>query len=256
MIDNLSRRTILALGAAAAGKVLLGGSARAETPKKRRVVAWSEGKAPKEIYPKDVNGAVAEGLKPLAGWEVVTASFEDPEQGCSQESLDRTDVMLWFGHAVHHLVKDEYVDRIVRRVKEGGMGFISLHSSHFAKPYVKLMGTSCDWRGGYRDDGSGLEILVKDKQHPIARGVSDFTVAHTEYFGEPYQVPKPDSVVFDGIYTRPDGTKEHARHGMTWSVGKGKVFYLTVGHEAYPLFYDERIQRILRNAVEWAAPKA
>jgi len=34
----------------------------------RCVVVWSEGTAPRRIYPDDINGAVAESLKSLEGW--------------------------------------------------------------------------------------------------------------------------------------------------------------------------------------------
>ena len=87
----LSRRTILAAGAVAAVDLLSSQPAWAAEPK-HRVVVWSEKTAPKNVYPHDINGAVAEGLEPLKakGWEVVTASINDPEQGCSAESLDKT----------------------------------------------------------------------------------------------------------------------------------------------------------------------
>jgi trehalose utilization protein len=109
---------------------------------------WSGGTAPKDVYPHDINGAVAEGLKPLKGWEIATATITDPDQG----------------------------------------------------------------------------------------------------------VPKPDTVVFDGLYLRPDGSTEESRQGLAFTVGKGKVFYFQPGHETYPHFFDENVRHILRNAVEWAAP--
>ena len=39
----------------------------------------------KSVYPKDINFAIAEGLKPLEaqGWEVVMASLNDADQGIS-----------------------------------------------------------------------------------------------------------------------------------------------------------------------------
>ena len=98
-------------------------------------------------------------------------------------------------------------------------------------------------------------MIVKDKQHPIVRGVSDFTLPHTERYTEPFEVPEPEAVVLDGIYTLPDGTTEQSRQGLVWTVGKGKVFYFQPGHETYPIFFDENVRKILRNAVEWAAPK-
>ena len=253
MSEHLSRRTVLAFGAVAAGELLLCGGGFASEPR-RRVVVWSEGTAPKNVYPRDIRGAVADGLKPLAGWEVVTATLSDPDQGVSEESLNKTDVLIWWGHKYHGKVKDENVARIVRRVKQEGMGFIALHSAHFSKPLKKLLGTNCGWKGGYVEDGSGLEIIIKDKQHPIAEGLSDFTLPHTERYTEPFECPEPDSVVLDGIYLKKDGTKEPSRQGLAWKVGKGKVFYFQPGHETYPIFFDASVCKVLRNAVAWAAP--
>ena len=253
MNENLSRRTVLTLGAAAAGTLVLGRTAWAAEPR-RRVVVWSEATAPKNVYPNDINTAVAEGLKPLDGWEVVTAGIDDPNQGVSEESLAKTDVLIWWGHKRHGQVKDELVARIVRRVKEGEMGFIALHSSHYSKALKKLLGTNCGF-SAYVTDGSGLKVTVKDKSHPIAQGIKDFGLDHTERYTEPFQVPQPEAVVFDGLYLRPDGTQEASRQGLTWSVGKGRVFYFQPGHETYPHFFDENVRHILRNAVVWAAPQ-
>jgi trehalose utilization protein len=253
MNERLSRRTVLALGAVAASELLLSGKARA-AERKRRVVVWSEGTAPKNVYPQDINTAVAEGLKPLAGWEVVTASLADPDQGVSDESLKNTDVLIWWGHQRHGVVQDELVARIVRRVKEEGMGFIALHSSHYSKALKKVLGTNCGF-SAYVCDGSSVDVIVKQKDHPIAQGVTDFTLDKTERYSEPFEVPEPEAVVFDGVYHRPDGSPEKSRQGLCWTVGKGKVFYFQPGHETYPHFFDEHVRKILRNAVEWAAPK-
>ena len=99
----------------------------------------------KEVYPDDINGAIAAGLAGLDGWEVVKASISDPQQGLPDELLRRCDVLVWWGHKRHGQVADELVAKIVKRVKEDGMGFISLHSAHFAKPNKALMGTACTW---------------------------------------------------------------------------------------------------------------
>ena len=243
---------MLAAGAATAGGLLLGAEALAAV-RKRRVIVWSEGSAPKNVYPKDINTAVAEGLKPLKNWEVVIASLSDPDQGVPDESLKKTDVLIWWGHVRHNDVKDALVDRIVRRVKEDGMGFIALHSSHFSKALKKLLGTPCSF-SAYVVDGSSVKVIVKEKSHPIAKGIKDFTLDKTERYSEPFRVPKPEAVVFDGTYQRPDGSTEESRQGLVWTVGKGKVFYFQPGHETYPHFYDKNVRQILLNAVAWAAP--
>jgi hypothetical protein len=69
-------------------------------PARKTVVVWSEGTAPKHLYPADINGAIADGLRAsdtLKGWEVVTASLSDPELGLPDELLARADVLVWWG---------------------------------------------------------------------------------------------------------------------------------------------------------------
>jgi trehalose utilization protein len=133
------------------------------------------------------------------------------------------------------------------------MGFISTHSSHFAKPYRKLMGTACSW-GEYQADGTSVKIIVKEPDHPIAKGVKDFSLPRIERYGEPFKVPTPEAVPLDGIYTRPDGKTQPGRMGLCWTVGKGKVFYFTPGHETYNDYFRPEVRQIFRNAVQWAAP--
>ena len=253
MNPMFSRRTILAAGATAAVELLSSRPVWA-AERKRRVVVWSERTAPRNVYPHDINGAVAEGLQPLKaeGWEIVTASIADAEQGCSAKSLAKTDVLIWWGHQRHGEIRDEHVRRIVDRVKQGGMGFIALHSAHFSKPLKAILGTNCGWKGGYVEDGSKLAMIVKDKQHPIAAGLGNFNIPHTERYTEPFEIPEPESVVFDGEYTLPNGSKEMSRQGIVWTVGKGRVFYFQPGHETYPIFFDANIRKLLCNAVEWA----
>ena len=221
---------------------------------KKTVVVWSERTAPKNVYPNDINAAIAEGLQSLDGWEVVTADITQPDQGISDDLLKRTDVLIWWGHKKHGAVKDELVAKIVKRVKEDGMGFIALHSSHFAKPNKALMGTECSW-GAYVADAKTLEVTVKQPDHPIAQGVTDFIVAHEERYSEPYAVPEPEAVVFEGVHVLNDGSRDPSRVGLCWTVGNGRFFYFQAGHETNPVFYDKNVQQIMRNAVLWAGAK-
>src|ERR1035438_61951 len=114
--SGLSRRAMLGLSAVAVTGVLLAPGVLAAAGK-RRVVVWSEGTASKDedskkVYPQDINTAVAEGLKPLAGWEIITATLDDPDQGVSDERLQGTDVLIWWGHKRHGDVKRALVNRI------------------------------------------------------------------------------------------------------------------------------------------------
>ena len=238
---------------------------------KRLVVVWSEGTVSPKVYPNDINGAVADGLAGLDGWEVVKAGINDPDQGLSDERLSRCDVLIWWGHKKHGQVKDELVNKIVSRVKDGKMGFIALHSAHFAKANIALMSQSptakelldkvhpkdrvAAW-GAYKGDSKTLTITVKDAAHPIAQGVKDFTIVHEERYSDPYAVPTPQSVVFEGDAKLKDGSVDHSQVGLCWQIGKGRMFYLQAGHESTPVYCDANIRKIMANAVLWAAPKA
>ncbi|HTL57168.1 MAG TPA: ThuA domain-containing protein [Candidatus Limnocylindrales bacterium] len=256
---RLSRRQAIALGTGVATGVLFAPAILAAADK-RKVVVWSEGTAnvdpaSKKVYPQDINTAIAEGLAPLEanGWQIVKASINDPDQGISDELLNGTDVLIWWGHKRHGDVKDELVSKIEKRVKDGKMGFIGTHSCHFAKPFKKLMGTACSWRE-YVDDGTSAEIIAKEPNHPICKGVKTFKLPHIERYGEPFAVPTPESVPLDGLYTKPDGKTESARMGLCWNIGIGKVFYFTPGHETYNDYYRPEVRQIFVNAVQWAAP--
>ena len=87
--------------------------------------------------------------------------------------------------------------------------------------------------------------------HPIARGIPEhFELPHEEMYGEPFDIPTPDEVVFMGWFAG----GEVFRSGVTYRRGAGKIFYFQPGHEEYPTFHDPDVLRVIENAVRWAAP--
>jgi len=273
--DNLSRRSVLGASAVGAGGLLLGqtqASGAEDAKAKPCVVCWSEGTAPKKVYPKDINTAVAEGLrKALPTWEVVVADISQNDQGLPDALLNRCDVLIWWGHKRHGQVDNKLVEKILTRVKKDGMGFISLHSAHFAKPNIKLMsqkktdpellkkvrpgGRVAAW-GAYRGDSVKLTLITKKPDHPIAKGVpAKFTFAHGERYSDPYAVPKADAIVFIGDAELKNGEIDKSEQGFCWTIGKGRMFYFQPGHETNPVFFDKNVRKIMANAVKWAAPK-
>ncbi len=235
------------------------------------VVCWSEATAPTDVYPADINTAVAEGLRnALPGWEVAVAGIDDTDQGLPADLLGRCDVLVWWGHKRHGEVDDALAQRIVGRVRDEGMGFVSLHSAHFAKPNIALMeqmptdpelfarvrpaGRVAAW-GAYVGDSVELTVRTLAASHPISRGVPpQFTLVHHERYSDPYAVPAADTIVFDGDAVLKDGQIDRSQLGFCWTIGKGKMFYFQAGHETDPVFFDARVRRILGNAVTWAAP--
>ena len=101
----------------------------------------------KEIYPEGIHGAIRDFLKTDEELNVRTITLDDPDCGITDELLDNTDVMLWWGHLGHHRVPDEIAAKVRDAVLKG-MGLIVLHSGHHSKVFKMLMGTSCNltWR--------------------------------------------------------------------------------------------------------------
>lgn len=216
-----------------------------------KVTVWNEYIHEREyegigkIYPKGIHGCIADFLGKEADLEVKTATLDMPENGLTQEVLDNTDVLIWWGHCAHDKVSDEVVTRVCKRVLQG-MGFIALHSAHLCKIMQKLLGTSMtlQWRN---DDRERLWCICPT--HPIAAGVPmKIELPHEEMYGEFFDIPKPDDVIFTGWFAG----GEVFRSGCTFTRGYGRIFYFQPGHEEYPIYYIPEIQKIIINAVRWA----
>jgi trehalose utilization protein len=222
-----------------------------------RVTIWNEylheleHAAVGALYPDGIHAVLSAALEKQLGESVTirVATFEQPEHGLTYEVLAETDVLTWWGHAAHERVDDEIVERVYHRILNG-MGLVALHSAHASKIFRKLMGTTCMLR--WREAAEKERVWLVDPSHPIVAGLTDeyFEIEHSEMYGEHFDVPPPDELFaiswFEG--------GEVFRSGCTWRRGKGKVVYFSPGHETFPIYHNENVQRIIANAVRFAAP--
>lgn len=227
------------------------------------VIVWNEFRherdnpAVRSIYPDGLHAVIAAALKETPALnpgalplDISTATLDEPEHGLSDERLAGCDVLIWWGHKAHAEVSDAVVERVQRRVLEG-MGLIVLHSGHYSKIFRRLMGTHCSLK--WREADEKERLWVVEPAHPIAAGLPEyFELPYEEMYGERFDIPQPDSTVFISWF---EGG-EVFRSGCCWERGHGRIFYFRPGHEAYPTYYDANIQRVLANAVQWAAPRA
>ncbi|MCG3197459.1 MAG: hypothetical protein GHCLOJNM_01945 [bacterium] len=224
-------------------------------PERIRVTVWNEFRHEKsnekvrKLYPKGIHHTLAAHLKKQAGFTVKTATLDEPEQGLPDKLINSTDVLLWWGHQAHGEVADSLVDKLQSRVL-AGMGLIVLHSGHHSKVFRRLMGTTCNLR--WREANEKERIWVVEPSHPIARGLGEyFEIPHAEMYGERFDIPTPDKVVFLSWF---EGG-EVFRSGCTWQRGHGRIFYFRPGHETYPIYHHPDVLQVLTNAVRWAAPE-
>ncbi len=217
-----------------------------------RVVVWNEYRHEREnpkvaaIYPDGIHGTIAGFLRHEDGLEVSTAHLDQPCHGLDTERLDRTDVLIWWGHNAHGEVADDVVADVRRRVLEG-MGLIVLHSGHHSKIFKSLMGTTCSLR--WRESTDKERLWNISPHHPITRGIGDhFEIPMEEMYGEPFGIPEPDETILISWFTG----GEVFRSGATWRRGAGRVFYFRPGHETYPAYHQPEVLRIITNATRWA----
>ena len=200
----------------------------------------------REVYPNGIHAAIADFLR--SDEISVRCFWLDTVEEITDEVLNSTDVMIWWGHMAHNKVPDEVAIRVKEAVLKG-MGIIFLHSGHHSKPFRLLMGTSCNLT--WREDGDSEKIWVVNPAHPITQGIGRyFELPHVETYGEPFGIPNPDEVLFIGNYSG----GEVFRSGCTFHKENGRIFYFQPGHETFPIYYDPNVQTIIRNAVYWAKP--
>jgi len=221
---------------------------------KTNVIVWGEFRHEKKnpkvaaIYPDGMHETIAGFLRSDQDLDVSTAWLDQPEHGLGGDVLEKTDVLVWWGHMAHGEVSDAVVEHVRRRVLEG-MGLVVLHSGHYAKIFKALLGTTCSLKWREATDKERLWNVAP--HHPITQGIGDyFEIPAEEMYGEPFGIPTPDELLFISWFTG----GEVFRSGATWQRGNGKVFYFRPGHETYPAYHHPEVQRVIANGVRWARP--
>lgn len=219
-----------------------------------RVTVWNEfiherrHEAIGKMYPEGIHGAIANYLR-STGLVAQTATLDMPEHGLTDDVLNNTDVLIWWGHMAHGQVSDDVVNKVHQRVVKDGMGLIVLHSGHFSKIFIKLMGTSCNLK--WREAGDKERLWVVSPGHPIVEGIGEYIeIPNAEMYGEHFDIPEPDTLVFISWFQG----GEVFRSGCCFHRGRGKIFYFRPGHETYPIFHHAQVLKVIGNAVRWAAP--
>jgi type 1 glutamine amidotransferase len=117
-----------------------------------------------------------------------------------------------------------------------------------------------------------FNVSVKDPEHPLVQGITDFEIEDEPYYCEFFNEP---TVLLEADYTTPSSGYERSSFGTDrdsqpqmylHSVGEGEVLYLMLGHCTgkydmqplmdiapisrcawnYPVFYD-----LLRRSIAW-----
>lgn len=224
---------------------------------KIKVTIWNEnihekdqsalGDLCRKWYPNGIHNYLA-GALAADDLEIRAVSLDMPEQGLPDSLIEDTDVLMWWGHVAHERVADALAEKLAQRVCDG-MGLIVMHSGHLSKIFRRLMGTRCTLH--WREVGEKERVWAVPRKHPITAGLPEsFVIPHTEMYGESFDVPDDGKIIFASWY---EGGNVF-RSGLTFNRGNGKIFYFSPGHETFPIYHNEYVQKVLANAIRWAKP--
>ena len=65
-----------------------------------------------------------------------------------------------------------------------------------------------------------------------------------------HELHSPETLVFVSWFSG----GEVFRSGCCYTRGRGRIFYFRPGHETLPTYHHPEVQRVIANAVRWAAP--
>lgn len=163
------------------------------------------------------------------------------------ENIRRFDLVLCctFGHTLTVEQEAGLLDAVRGNPRDGSAktkGFLGLHgaASSFlnSEGYLRMLG------GKFlvHPPLDTLEVNICHPNHPVMRGVSDFSIEDELYLVETYTPFQTLAAVEYGGFSRP----------VAWAKphGLGRVVYLSLGHGENQLQHQS-IQQILINAVRW-----
>ena len=134
-----------------------------------RVAVWDEQQpAQKKAYTNFLGNQIAQHLRTFANLEVKSVSLNDPDQGLSVAVLDNCDVLIWWGHVRHTAISNEKAKELVRRIKEGKLSLIALHSAHWSEPFVEAMNerTRADASKAAGTEAANFEFIAPARFQP------------------------------------------------------------------------------------------
>lgn len=114
--------------------------------------------------------------------------------------------------------------------------------------------TGGQWVAHPGNDGVTYQVRITDSEHPITRGLPDFTVTSEHY----YLHVDPSNRVL-AVTPMPVADGPHATNGpfempVTWTrmYGQGRIFYTSLGHQA-DVLAEPTAAEMCRRGVLWAA---
>ena len=187
------------------------------------------------------------------------AQLPKPDAGLLKPGLEKDfDVILMYDMVGG--IAPEQQKAFVELLKTG-IGVVSWHHNMGANQgwdeFPKIIGgrffTKPGEMGGKKfgvsgwDHGQDMNVTVVDKEHPITKGVKDFTI-HDETYNKYYVAPEVK------VLLKTDNPKNDPNIAWVTQYGKSRVFHLMLGHD-HLAWDNPNFRQILNQGLHWAAGK-
>lgn len=241
-----SRRALLRMGTAVAAGVVLaplsGAESAAAAPAEPRVRVWSG--AETDADGEERSARIARELRQVGRFRVAA----DAEAGLwDRAALEDTDVLILAPSMGGRELPVELEERIARRVRAGQLGLVVTGNAAACGPLTRLLGQPLSAQSSSEQPEPSVTVQVSAPRHPVANGVSEFTLPAGVGGFYSFEGPKPDVVVLRS----PSATGSGSWQGMAWTLGQGRVFCFLPGAVPSEVYGDEAVARVLRNATDW-----
>jgi len=151
---------------------------------------------------------------------------------------------------------DRANQQALERFLEEGGGMVALHGSSASfkesDAWHRMLG---GWFLGHLRGTHPLKVSIVDRSHPVTAGVADFEAVDEEYCHE--MTSGVERHVLAQFAARPEGSLcPNGPADMMWTrqVGRGRVFYSSLGHDA-AVWKLPAWQQLAIQGLRWAAGK-
>ena len=206
---------------------------------KRVLIVWGgwDGHQPKEV------AELLGGVLQEEGFEVEISDTLDSFK--ESEKLKNTDLIvpIW----TMGTIQQDQLTPLIEAVEGGGTGIAGCHggmADSFRNEVAYQYMVGGQWVAHPGNDGVTYTVRIKDRLHPLTRGIEDFVVVSEKYYMHTDPAIQVHAVTDFGDIEMP----------VVWTkkFGQGRVYYCSLGHQANIISMPETLE-LMRRGMVWAA---
>ena len=176
---------------------------------------------------------------------------EDAKILDSKDELQKFDVILFTAYFKSLPTPTDAAKENLTNFVKSGKGFVVTHLASASFPKWEEFGKLCGRKWIMGTSGHGprgdFESKIVDKEHPVTKGMKDFTTSD-----ELYAKLQGDADIHVLVQADSDWSKKTEPLVFTLSYGQGRVYHWAYGHDRKAILTPP-VKELLVRGCEWAA---